>query len=251
MKLLCLSLAVIGAFAVHNREEAVGTHKVHGNVALLDGNGNTVKASCGEPDRRGKLTHGRTEWVNGVKTCVDWNPGTTGGASVTRECDKFGMTCCEKDEVLMEHIDDSDTLECNRDVPMCMRHSDKAPGYVTFEPTRCNLGDGTVAHCGNDVICCDEGSNDIHFTGCTYECRYIQYTPDPTTPPPVVVEEEDIEGCDPNFKDIDGDGCAAYVDGDSCDEDLFEEYANAKGVTAAVCPQCGCTDSSLFYATWF
>jgi len=147
---------------VSEAEESVGVHKVHGNLALLDGDGNLVKASCGRNDRRGKLTHGRTEMIDGVKMCVDWNAGTSGNDAVTTKCGRW-MQCCEADEYL------NTQLNCVRDVPMCINHKTKVKGYVSVDNFKCNFGDGSVMGCYDDVFCCDEGSNDIQGNG-PYSC---------------------------------------------------------------------------------
>jgi len=144
-------------------EDGVGAHKVHGNLALLDADGNLVKASCGLRDRRKKLTHGRTEMINGVKMCVDWNAGTRGHDAVTIKCGKYpNFKCCEPDELLKENLHWSGTqLICERDVPMCVDRNTKQKGYVSMDNYRCNFGDGTVTSCYGETFCCDEGSNDI------------------------------------------------------------------------------------------
>jgi len=251
--LLYLSLAIIGAFAVRglkntHKEQAVGTHKVHGNVALYDANGNTVKASCGQKDRRQKLTHGRTEWIDGVQWCVDWNAGTSGNDAVSRRCDAYGMKCCDEDQVLMEEISGySGELICKYDVPMCMKHSTKERGYVSFEPTKCNFGNGDWLHCGGGISCCDEGSNDIDLNSGI--CRSVPRAPQPERQP-VVEGAEPVEfGCNADFKDSEGEDCDIYGDDGYCDEYYYDDYKNPiTGETARVCPQCGCTEGVQLFS---
>ena len=65
-----------------------------------------------------------------------------------------------------------------------------------------------------------------------------------------------FSGCNPNFVDSIDETCEDYINKGYCSSNggygewwpygrTFEQYANANGETASVCPQCGCKAGNL------
>jgi len=151
------------------------THRAHNNIAIPDDDGNAVLASCGQKDRRGKVTHGRVKMLNGEKFCVDWNAGTEGNEAVTRACSDQWITCCEEDELLREN--DREDLLCgggaygNLPTPQCAKDKGAKVGYVDVEGKKCHFADGEIHGCYDEIFCCDEGYAGITFENWGYQCH--------------------------------------------------------------------------------
>lgn len=228
-------------------------HKIYGNVAFQNENGEPVPASCGKLDRRGsRLTHGRVVYKDGVKTCIDWNTGNRGQESIEVECTSSFVNCCEENE-LLRYLDRE--VECYRPPKCVSKDNSQRIGLVEDKGSKkqnyCHFGDETSTNCGG-AYCCEEGTNDIDVEGYFGpQCSTSQDQPKRPEVDTPKVTNPIILRCRPDFIDSDGDNCATYKKEEFCDEYYYDYgaiYENGVKLTARLCPECGCKDTQSLIA---